>query len=142
MTRSEGLPEPIPRQKSSSSLHVVPDGVGADDNAALTLLELLGCLHSHRHGTARAATCQDTQGTTITWGTAEGRRKSRAAQSEVSDLHKAPTEGGRHRVPALTTQQPLLADHHPCQGKGLLIIALVPLVHGLERGRRQKQGSV
>lgn len=49
----------------------------------------------------------------------------------------------RQRIPpALTTQQPLLADHHPGQGKGLLIIALVPLVHCLGRGRRQKQGSV
>lgn len=38
-------------------LHVVAHGVGQDHHAALALLQLLGSLHGHRHGTAGAATC-------------------------------------------------------------------------------------
>ena len=52
-------------------------------------------------------------------------------------------EVGRGQVhprarPALTAQQPLLCNQHPGEGKGLLIVALEPLVHHLQTGPTRK----
>lgn len=52
LRRSEGLPQPVPKEKTSRFLHVVPDRVREDYNTALTFLQLFGCLQSYRHGTA------------------------------------------------------------------------------------------
>lgn len=41
------------------ALHVVAHRVWQDHHAALTLLQLLGSLHGHGHGTASTATCQE-----------------------------------------------------------------------------------
>lgn len=45
---------------------------------------------------------------------------------------------GRVRHP-LTTQQPLLSDQHAGEGKGLLIVALEPLVHHLQEAKDNGQ---
>lgn len=39
--------------------HVVPHRVRQDHHTALAFLQLLGGLHGHGHGTARAATCRE-----------------------------------------------------------------------------------
>lgn len=52
--------------------HVVPDGVGQDDDAALTFLQVLGSPHGDGHGTARAATWMGTKKRETSVGAAQG----------------------------------------------------------------------
>lgn len=86
--RSEGLPHPFPTETTSRFLHVVPDRVREDNNTALTLLQLFGCLHSYRHCAAWAATWrnayqrQNCQNIRAMRRTKERRRVSRGARGE------------------------------------------------------------
>lgn len=52
--------------------HVVPDGVGQDDDAALTFLQVLGSPHGDGHGTARAAAWTGTKKRETRVGAAQG----------------------------------------------------------------------
>lgn len=122
-------PTPLPEGKPAGSLHVVPDGVRADDNTALTLLQLLGCLHSHRHGTARAATCQDTQqGRTIKprgggqqkrggerTEEPRGRKMSSEVEGGLCDLHKA---SAPHRTTQRKAEGPSCSYHTAAPPRG------------------------
>ena len=77
-------------------LHVVAHGVGQDHHAALALLQLLGSLHGHRHGTAGAATCGAGRGQTPPRGSvcAHAYVPGRALEGSWGATHRGCLWGG------------------------------------------------
>lgn len=174
--------------------HVVPHRVRQDHHTALAFLQLLGGLHGHGHGTARAATCREGgRGQTRSggscmctqvwacphllwrdpwwmswvWGAGGSHfslsihtllRLPSAQHCTTKASHRTQNPGGRwpggqsEGVPhtldrswqgrawrPLTTQQPLLSDQHAGESKGLLVVALEPLVHHLQEAKGSGQ---
>lgn len=69
--------------------HVVSDGVGQDDDAALTFLQVLGSPHSDRHGTTRAAAWMGTKKRETSIVAAQGA----GPQSQCEGHSTAPANG-------------------------------------------------